>query len=162
MGEVRPLATEPDQRTVEPPRPRRTPARPRSGPEVPSGFSDDTAGIEDRTGESLYHVRPGIQHRIARRLRRGQIRWRDEIDLHGMTISQAALRLDQFLSQARADGARCVLVIHGKGRSSRPDSGPVLKSMVDRWLRLRSEVLAFCSARPEHGGTGSVYVLLRP
>jgi DNA-nicking Smr family endonuclease len=37
----------------------------------------------------------------------------------------------------------------------------VLKGMVDKWLRQRDEVLAFCSARPVDGGTGAVYVLLK-
>ena len=36
-----------------------------------------------------------------------------------------------------------------------------MKANVDRWLRVRSEVLAFCSATPPDGGTGALYVLLR-
>ena len=36
-----------------------------------------------------------------------------------------------------------------------------MKAHVDRWLRNRSEVLAFCSATPPDGGTGALYVLLR-
>lgn len=32
---------------------------------------------------------------------------------------------------------------------------------VNYWLRLRPEVLAFCSATRRDGGTGAVYVLLR-
>jgi len=50
--------------------------------------------------------------------------------------------------------------VHGKGRRSR-QPGPVLKGLVDHWLRQRDDVLAFCSARPADGGTGAVYVLLR-
>jgi DNA-nicking Smr family endonuclease len=37
----------------------------------------------------------------------------------------------------------------------------VLKGKVDRWLRQRDDIIAFCSARPVDGGTGAVYVLLR-
>ena len=44
-------------------------------------------------------------------------------------------------------------IVHGKGFGSR--SGvPIMKAHVDRWLRDRSEVLAFCSALPPDGGTG--------
>jgi DNA-nicking Smr family endonuclease len=36
----------------------------------------------------------------------------------------------------------------------------VLKGFVNQWLRDLDPVQAFHSARPEHGGTGAVYVLL--
>ena len=32
---------------------------------------------------------------------------------------------------------------------------------IDSWLRRNGEVLAYCSARPNDGGTGAVYVLLK-
>ena len=50
-------------------------------------------------------------------------------------------------------------VIHGKGLSSR-DHEPVLKARVGGWLAQRADVLAFCQARPEEGGSGAVLVLL--
>jgi DNA-nicking Smr family endonuclease len=37
----------------------------------------------------------------------------------------------------------------------------VLKVKVNAWLRQKDAVLAFCSARPQDGGTGAVYVLLK-
>jgi DNA-nicking Smr family endonuclease len=37
----------------------------------------------------------------------------------------------------------------------------VLKQKVNDWLRQKNEVLAFCSARPNDGGSGAVYVLLK-
>ncbi len=37
----------------------------------------------------------------------------------------------------------------------------MLKRLTDSLLRRRKEVLAFASARPNDGGTGAVYVLLR-
>jgi DNA-nicking Smr family endonuclease len=51
-------------------------------------------------------------------------------------------------------------VIHGKGRSSR-NGEPVLKARVGSWLSQRREVLAFCQAKPENGGSGAVLVLLK-
>ena len=60
----------------------------------------------------------------------------------------------------RAAGKRCVRIVHGKGLSSEGKL-PVLKVKVNSWLRQKDDVLAFCSARPQDGGTGAVYVLLK-
>ena len=64
-----------------------------------------------------------------------------------------------FMQECRQFGYRHVIIIHGKGYRSQ--GRPVIKPMVNRWLRQDDEVLAFCSARPKDGGTGAVYVLLR-
>lgn len=118
----------------------------------------DPAELE--TGEELLFHRPGLQHRLLRKLRRGQISVRAELDLHGMTVPVAREALAAFLARCRAADIRCVRIIHGKGRRSR-HKGPVLKAKVNQWLRRREEVLAFCSARPMDGGTGAIYVLLK-
>jgi DNA-nicking Smr family endonuclease len=52
------------------------------------------------------------------------------------------------------------LIVHGKGYRSR-NRLPVIKTLLDRWLRECSQVLAFHSAQPKHGGSGAVYVLLK-
>lgn len=112
------------------------------------------------TGEGLLYRAPGLQESAFRRLRRGTYRIEAELDLHGMNSERARVALHRFLVESIAQGLRCVRVIHGKGlRSSH--QGPVLKQRVDRWLRRTQQVLAFVSARPQHGGTGAVYVLLR-
>ena len=112
------------------------------------------------TGDELHFKRPGIQNRQFQKLRRGQFRIEAELDMHGMTIAIAQEALAQFLGDARAKGRSCIRIIHGKGRGSR-DGRPVLKVILQRWLQQRSEVLAYCSARPADGGTGAVYVLLK-
>jgi DNA-nicking Smr family endonuclease len=66
----------------------------------------------------------------------------------------------QFIAECRDRDLRCVRIVHGKGNGS-PNSGPVLKGLLDGWLRRRRDVLAYVSARPVDGGTGAVYVLLR-
>ncbi len=112
------------------------------------------------SGEDLAYRAPGLQDSVFRRLRRGTYRVGAELDLHGMNSATAKVALHHFLAESMARGVRCVRVIHGKGlRSS--NQGPVLKSRVDHWLRRRKDVLAFCSARPQDGGSGAVYVLLR-
>lgn len=119
---------------------------------------DDELGAE--RGEALSYLRDGYPRRVLRKLRRGQFSAGTELDLHGMTVAAARVELAAFLTEARRREWRCIRIIHGKGRRS-SNRGPVLKGKVDRWLRQRDDVIAFCSARPVDGGTGAVYVLLR-
>jgi DNA-nicking Smr family endonuclease len=111
-------------------------------------------------GEELEFRGEGLQDAAFRRLRRGAYRMDAELDLHGMRADEAKLAIVRFLADARDRGARVVRIVHGKGLRSKGE-GPVLKQRLDGWLRQRKDVLAFCSARREHGGTGAVYVLLR-
>jgi DNA-nicking Smr family endonuclease len=115
---------------------------------------------ELETGDELLFKAPGLQERVLRKLRRGQFVVGMEIDLHGMTTAIAKQAVTEFLTTARNAGHSCVRIVHGKGNGSRAKQ-PVLKGKLDHWLRLRKEVLAFCSARPVDGGTGAVYVLLK-
>lgn len=125
--------------------------------ELMSDFSDFDL-LE--TGEHLSWTAPGIQHAELRKLKQGKHAIRAEIDLHGMTRDQAHRALSDFLGTAQMRDHRCVRVIHGKGRKV-AERSPVLKKSVDGWLRHHKQVLAFCSARDNDGGTGAVYVLLR-
>jgi DNA-nicking Smr family endonuclease len=113
------------------------------------------------TGEELAFRRPGVGADVLRRLRRGQFAVAAEIDLHGLGRHAAHEALRQFITEAVALGQGCVRVIHGKGRGS-GQRGPVLKHVVNHWLRRMDDVLAFASARPVDGGTGAAYVLLAP
>ena len=123
-------------------------------------LSDEYDPADIETGEELLYVRPGLQHMVIRKLRRGQYAIEAELDLHGCTVPQAREALNTFLRNARALGKRCVRIIHGKGKSSEGKM-PVLKGKVNVWLRQKDEVMAFCSAIPRDGGTGAAYVLLR-
>ena len=98
---------------------------------------------------------------VFRRLRRGQFAVAAEIDLHGLGRHAAHEALREFIAEAVERGQGCVRVIHGKGRGS-GQRGPVLKHVVNHWLRRMDGVLAFASARPVDGGTGAAYVLLGP
>jgi DNA-nicking Smr family endonuclease len=102
----------------------------------------------------------GVDRATAERLKRGRRAIEARLDLHGMTQAEAHRALFGFVAGSRTAGRRCVLVITGHGRSS----GGVLKSAVPRWLHepeLRRHVLAIAPARPQHGGAGALYVLLR-
>jgi DNA-nicking Smr family endonuclease len=112
------------------------------------------------SGDTLSYRSQGIQDSVFRKLRRGSYRLEGEVDLHGLNRDKAKGAVAVFLAHCQDRGWRCVRIIHGKGNGS-PNSGPVIKSLLDGWLRKRREVLAFCSARPHDGGTGAIYVLLR-
>ena len=119
--------------------------------------------IEDeemQIGDTLSYMQPGVQKQVFRKLKRGQYSIEDELDLHGLTKVEAEEQLNKFFFDVRNRGIRCVRIIHGKGYGS-TNKGPVIKPLVNRWLRQRSEILAFCSARPVDGGTGAVYVLVK-
>ena len=121
----------------------------------------DSLNPEDiESGDTLTYRGDGIQDSVWRRLRRGNYHIRAELDLHGLNRDAARQAVAQFLADCQNNDARCIRIIHGKGRGS-PNSGPVIKALLDGWLRRRKDVLAFCSARPHDGGTGAVYVLLR-
>ena len=113
-----------------------------------------------QAGDVLSFCRSGIQKRVFRDLRRGRYRLMDELDLHGLTVSEAKVLLLQYLMRAEQFDKTCVKVIHGKGRRSETGE-PVLKKKVAYWLSVHSRVLAYYSTLPVDGGTGAVYVLLK-
>lgn len=112
------------------------------------------------TGDELSFKRDGIPDTVLKKLRRGEYVVDAELDLHGMNAADARSALKDFLLNALSSHMRCIRIVHGKGRRSGP-RGPVLKNLVNRWLRQIDAVVAFGSARPNDGGSGAVYVLLR-
>jgi DNA-nicking Smr family endonuclease len=123
-------------------------------------MSDAYETPEVETGEELFFARNGLQQKQIRKLKRGQFAVGAELDLHGMFVPAAREALAAFIMECQHENLRCVRIIHGKGLRSK-HKGPVLKNMVNKWLRQHKAVLAFCSALPVHGGTGAVYVLLK-
>jgi DNA-nicking Smr family endonuclease len=125
----------------------------------------DGGGLFDITATDEYveGIGPGIDKRLLRKLRAGDYAVQAHLDLHGFTSDEARVEVEKFLTAARTDGRRCVLVVHGRGHNSK-EGVPVLKERLKVWLtrgRIGRGVLAFCSARPVDGGAGAVYVLLR-
>ncbi|ESQ13506.1 MAG TPA: DNA mismatch repair protein MutS [Chromatiaceae bacterium] len=115
---------------------------------------------EVETHDYLLFSRPGLQRRVIRELQRGQIEPGLELDLHGLTTAFAGRAVREFLDECHHRRIRCARIIHGKGYGSQQRQ-PVLKCKVNYWLRLRKDVLAFCSAPRHDGGSGAAYVLLR-
>ena len=157
LGDVTPLKPvnriqhKPARKTVRVKRPHE------SASDIKDVFSDFPA--ED-CPDQLNFSRSGVQPATLKKLRQGKLAIDNSIDLHGLTIDEARQYLLEFLGECEADGSRVILIVHGKGYSS-PGAKPVIKPLVNRWLRELSSVLAFASAKPADGGTGAVYVLLR-
>lgn len=160
VGPVRPVRSR--RALVDRPRPRPEPrqsqADERAVVDELLNHEWDPAGLE--TGEEMFHARPGVQKRVLRRLRRGQYSVGAELDLHSLNAEAARAALNRFLAGAGDRMITCVKIIHGKGLRSKGD-GPVLKRLVNHWLRRHPAVVAFASARANDGGTGAVYVLLK-
>jgi DNA-nicking Smr family endonuclease len=82
------------------------------------------------------------------------------LDLHGLGREAARERLIAFVQRRRAENARAVLVITGKGL--RGDG--ILRRQVPEWLAeppLRDLVAGLSEAHPKKGGAGALYVVLR-
>ena len=117
------------------------------------GFDDDV-----ETGEELSYSGDGIDNSSWRKLRRGEFRTDGILDLHGMKLEAAHEAVKRFIQTQRDANHRCLRIIHGKGKG---EEIPVMKRGVDGWLRRNKWVIAYCSCRPQDGGTGAVYVLIR-
>ena len=121
---------------------------------------DERFSIEQRAGGAVDGWTPGFDRRRLRELRRGDVAPDLEVDLHGLTSAAARRAVRAALRDAIAAGARCVLVVHGRG--NRSESGPVLRDALPDWLAEDphgAHVLAFASAEGRRGG--ATYVLLR-
>jgi len=106
------------------------------------------------TGEELVYLRDGMARETLRKLRRGHWSIQDGVDLHGLNRDQAAAMVVEFLNHCLARGVRCVRIVHGKGLG-------ILKAKLGKWLPRREEVLAFCQAPANDGGSGALLVLLK-
>jgi DNA-nicking Smr family endonuclease len=126
----------------------------------PNDLLSDHVSLGTEPGDDWSFSRSGLSRQTLRRLRRGYWGIQAELDLHGFNRDEARLELIAFLDDSHRRGFRCVRVIHGKGRSSR-NHEPVLKTRIGGWLAERKDVLAFCQARPEDGGSGALVVLLK-
>ncbi len=112
-----------------------------------------------------------VDGRTAQRIRQGKMPIEARLDLHFMTQDEARMALERFIVNSYEQGRRHVLVITGKGSRGAKDDKDwmqerpgVLKRRVPDWLAetpLREIVLQFHKARPQHGGDGALYILLR-
>lgn len=118
--------------------------------------------LQDRLegGDEPSYLRNGLALSVLRDLRRGRWIVQDEIDLHGLNRDEARLLLGHFIAESLHYGKRCVRIVHGKGLRS-PQKTSILRQLVRGWLMQRTEVLAYCQAKPQDGGEGALITLLR-
>jgi DNA-nicking Smr family endonuclease len=123
---------------------------------APFEVFDDGARLEGRRLDS--------DAKLMRRLRRGEIVVEGRLDLHRMTVEQARRAVVAFVAARRAAKERVVLIVHGKGEHS-PGQLGILRGEIGAWLSdgpAAVHVACFATAQPEHGGSGAVYVALKP
>lgn len=119
--------------------------------------------------EQFQMVSPNMDRRNFHRLKKGKKAIDGTLDLHGMTAVQAHHALNNYVLKAHAADWRLLLVITGKGKTSKQNSGfsdrtGVLKHSLPQWLKmmpLAPLVLQVTQAHGKHGGTGAYYVYLR-
>ena len=163
VGDVIPIS----QNTVvlDKPKSRRKPARPQENSRLHISSQEQGSFVPEsfrvNAGDRIEYRRSGLQDRVFRKLKRGQLPISAELDLHGMIADKAKKALDKFMLHARNfKGQTCVRIIHGKGYGSK-DGRPVIKQYIQMWLQGHSKVLAYCTCQAADGGTGAVYVLLK-
>ena len=128
-----------------------------STPTQSLNIADTLSDFDSGVGADEF-LRNGINRLTLRKLRKSVIQ--DVLDLHGLSSDAARVLLQEFLHQACAQALRCVLIIHGKGMNSKAGVA-VLKVRTRHWLMQHQQVLAYCDAPENRGGTGAVLVLLR-
>lgn len=103
-----------------------------------------------------------------RKLKAGQVAPDYTLDLHGHTLDSAYDRVTSGLDQARAMGARVVLVIAGRERPVDPADrmskrGAIRAKLLD-WLAASHHADAIAAVRRahiRHGGEGALYLVLK-
>jgi len=145
-----------------PPAPKTAKTRPAASP-----LHHASRGPPPRSGEKLDDRT--LDASWDKRLARGLVSPDAEIDLHGLGLHLAHDRLMASLAQARAIGARVILVIAGKPRphdthDPRGQRRGAIRAKLLDWLAASPQAGAIAAIRPahqRHGGAGAVYVVLR-
>ena len=103
-----------------------------------------------------------------KRIRSGRIVPDHAIDLHGLNLAAAHVRLDRAIGDALAQGWRVLLVVTGKPRPAPAPGetrrrGPI-RAEIGVWHArspLAHRIACVRQAHPRHGGEGALYVILR-
>jgi DNA-nicking Smr family endonuclease len=160
MKDVRPLDRRTGRVVLAAPEP--SPARPRRG-DPPRCEPIEGLAVIECWGERLALLAPGVDRRALRELGTSAQPPEAALDLHGLTAARAVGALGAFITRARGEGRRRVLVVHGRGHRSGPE-GPVLRQrLIEALLAppLATLVLAVVTAPPALGGSGAALLLLR-
>lgn len=110
----------------------------------------------------------GLDSHWERRLARAAVEPDFTLDLHGHTLEQAHRRLDTGIGQAKAMGARLVLLVTGKPRpvdaADRGERRGAIRAKILDWLAAGPhgpDIAAIRKAHRRHGGEGALYLVLK-
>ena len=96
----------------------------------------------------------GEKVRVAASISRKAAEIRPQIDVRGMTVSEAESVLGKFIDDAVFTGLSKILLIHGKGTGA-------LRQGLQEYLKHHRSVLSFAFADISEGGTGATVVELK-
>ncbi len=102
----------------------------------------------------------GIQQGVLDKVRLGKYPLDASLNLLRQPVETCRQSLFAFMLEARKQGLRNLLIIHGKGREDESHAN-IVRSYVAHWLQQFDEVQTFCESQPQHGGAGALYVGLR-
>ncbi len=108
----------------------------------------------------LEYKADGIQQGVLDKLRKGEYKMDASLNLLRHPVETCRQGVFSFMQQARKEGLRNLLIIHGKGRDNESHAN-IVRSYLARWLRQFDDVQTFCTSQPQHGGAGALYVGLR-
>jgi DNA-nicking Smr family endonuclease len=164
VADVRPLITDKRVEVVKKkpsPKPRQNKFDSSSDQTDDNNVLSDPVDLRDAVVDDvLFFSRAGIQQKALKKLRRGELPIEEELDLHGYTVNEAKIAIQDFLFECKRQHIRYIRIIHGKGYRS-DQKIPVLKTHVAYWLPQLKDVLAYSSAQAKDGGTGAIYVILK-
>jgi len=103
-------------------------------------------------------------------LKRGKLQPEFILDLHGMNTIIAQKKSIEFIKSNYLNGKRLLLIITGKGKSSRTSffkNGAqigIIRKSLKSWLYesdMRTKILGIVSSHINHGGEGAFYIYLK-
>ncbi len=103
-------------------------------------------------------------------MKRGKLQPEFILDLHGMNTIIAQKKSIEFIKSNYLNGKRLLLIITGKGKSSRTSffkNGAqigIIRKSLKSWLYesdMRTKILGIVSSHINHGGEGAFYIYLK-
>jgi len=108
-----------------------------------------------------------VEKNKLRRIKNGKITIDGTMDLHGFSLKEAEVRLQQFVGESAQLRKRFLLIITGKGSNSKPNihgKTQTIKSEINNWLSdhfYDDKIQYISKALDKHGGDGALYFFLK-
>ncbi|KNC11768.1 DNA endonuclease SmrA [Pantoea sp. RIT-PI-b] len=158
MGDVTPLKNCANTQWLRAPSPK-APRAPHEGDKQENFLTRGYLDIIPLTTPLEYKV-DGVQQGVLDKLRLGKYPPQASLNLLRQPVETCRQALFSFILQANKHGLRNLLIVHGKGRDDESHAN-IVRSYLARWLQEFEQVQTFCTAQPQDGGAGALYVGLR-